>query len=477
VQFNSYSYLLCLALATIVFWALPSRFRRGYVLALSLLFYATWNLYLVVVPFILCTITFLCARVIRANKGQPPARRALKAGIAAILAILAIAKYRRFVISNFSLVIPWVHSHPLPTIVMVGLPLGISFYSFEAVSYLLDTRQERVNSPSFMDLALFIMFWPHLIAGPIVRGRELIPQLKFTRPFETRFVYAGLDRLILGLVQKNFVANSLGSWVDDGFLPKVAALNTTIDCWFLAVAFGLQIYFDFSAYSNMAIGTAQLLGVTLPENFRFPYHAGTPAEFWSRWHMTLSRWIRDYVFFPLNAGLKNKKLQLYASMIGAMGLVGLWHGAGWGYILWGLMHGAYLVIYRAFQGDADKPSPALLRWLGRILTLVAVAAAWIPFRSASLAQAATVLSSMFWRFTFGMSYSVNFYLVTVLACGFCAVEPYLALLVQKSDALGERIRAYAGVNEYLLRPLAYACLLLLFLAFDDRDTQFIYFQF
>jgi alginate O-acetyltransferase complex protein AlgI len=164
-------------------------------------------------------------------------------------------------------------------------------------------------------------------------------------------------------------------------------------------------------------------------------------------------------------------------MIGAMGLVGLWHGAGWGYILWGLMHGAYLVIYRAFEGDAAKPSPALLRWLVRILTLVAVAAAWIPFRSATLVQATTMLSSMFWRFTFGMSYSVNFYLVTVLACGFCAVEPYLARLVQKSDALGERVRAYAGVNAYLLRPLAYACLLMVFLAFDDRDIQFIYFQF
>lgn len=477
MQFNSYSYLLCLTLATIVFWALPIRFRRGYVLALSLIFYATWSPYLVVIPFILCTITFLCVRVIRANQGQPPARRALKAGIAVIITILGIAKYRGFVISNLSLVVPWLHSHPLSTIAMVGLPLGISFYSFEAISYLLDTRQGRGNSSSFMDLALFIMFWPHLIAGPIVRGRELIPQLKFNRPFEVRFVYAGLDRLILGLVQKNFIANSLGSWVDDGFLPKVAALNTTVDCWFLAVAFGLQIYFDFSAYSNMAIGAAQLLGVTLPENFRFPYHAATPAEFWSRWHMTLSRWIRDYVFFPLNADFKDKKVRLYASMIGAMGLVGLWHGAGWGYILWGLMHGVYLVIYRVFEGDAEKRSPLLLRWLGRIFTLAAVAAAWIPFRSATLAQATTMLSSMFWRFSYGMSYSVNFYLVILLVCGVCAVEPYLGRLIQKADDLGGRIRGYAGVNGYLLRPLAYACLLLLFLAFDDRDMQFIYFQF
>jgi D-alanyl-lipoteichoic acid acyltransferase DltB (MBOAT superfamily) len=142
-------------------------------------------------------------------------------------------------------------------------------------------------------------------------------------------------------VQKNLIANTIGSWVDDGFLPKAAALNTTIDNWALAVAFGIQIYFDFAAYSNMAIGAARLIGITLPENFRFPYHAANPVDFWSRWHMTLSRWIRDYVFFPLNAGFQDKKLRLYGSLVAVMGVVGLWHGAGWGFVLWGVMHGVY----------------------------------------------------------------------------------------------------------------------------------------
>lgn len=475
MQFTSYSYLLCLFFAVLVFWALPVVYRRPFVLTLSVAFYATWNVYLVFLPVAICAVTFLASKAIRRNPQQ--SGRAVKVGVAIIVATLVVCKYRGFVLENLAPLVAWLHPQPLPAILLIGLPLGISFYSFEAISYLLDTRQGRVPSASFMDLCLFVMFWPHLIAGPIVRSRELIPQLKFGRPFETRFLTAGLDRLLLGLAQKNLIANNIGSWVDDGFLPKVAALNTTIDSWFLAVAFGLQIYFDFAAYSNMAIGAAQLIGVTLPENFRFPYHASTPADFWSRWHMTLSRWIRDYVFFPLNAGYQDRKLRLYASMIAVMALVGLWHGAGWGFVLWGAMHGAYLVIFRAVSGNPAGSAPrwpARLSW--RVFTLVAVAAAWVPFRAASIGQSFTMLSSMFWRISWGTSYSVNFYLITLFWCAFCLAEPHLAKAINGMDSLS-RAKSALMLNGYIVRPLAYACLLLVFLMFDDRDAQFIYFQF
>jgi hypothetical protein len=160
-----------------------------------------------------------------------------------------------------------------------------------------------------------------------------------------------------------------------------------------------------------------------------------------------------------------------------MGLVGLWHGAGWGYVLWGLMHGVYLVIFRRFGGTTESNGrlPVALFW--RIFTLVAITAAWIPFRAASLGQAATMLSSMFWRFTPGMSYSVNFYLVTLMWCTVCVAEPYLAKLIQSVEHLSNRSPSYGSMNAYLLRPLSYACLLLIFIVFDDRDMQFIYFQF
>jgi alginate O-acetyltransferase complex protein AlgI len=193
--------------------------------------------------------------------------------------------------------------------------------------------------------------------------------------------------------------------------------------------------------------------------------------------MTLSRWIRDYLFFPLNSGLKDRKAQLYASLVGVMGLVGLWHGAGWGYIVWGLMHGCYLVANRVLEGPADRERPWLNRWLWRVPTLVCIMAAWIPFRASTLTQAGTMLYSMFLHPTFGISYSVNFYLITIVWCLYSFAEPYLDAFMQRIKELGGKTLTYGVLNWYVLRPIGYAFLLLLFMAFDDRDIQFIYFQF
>ena len=473
MQFNSYSYLLALLIAVPLFWHLPVRFRRNYVLALSFAFYATWNIYFLALPLLICAIAFWSSNEIRGQAAT--ARRSLWIGVTAILLILGFFKYGRFVVENVGAFGAWAGLGSVVPAWSVALPLGISFYAFEAISYLLDTRQGRVKTASFTDLLLFIMYWPHLIAGPIVRTRELIPQLKFDRPFEAGFLYAGLDRLLLGLVQKNLIANTIGSWVDDGFLPKAAALNTTVDNWALAIAFGIQIYFDFAAYSNMAIGVSQMIGVTLPENFNFPYHAANPAEFWSRWHMTLSRWIRDYVFFPLNAGFRDAGGRLYMSLVGVMGVVGLWHGAGWGYIVWGLMHGIYLVCFRIFEtykGEyAIQSFIVKIGW--RVLTLAAVVAAWVPFRASSLDQTTLMIKSMFINISLGYSYSVNFYLMTLFWCVWIGVEPLCAKAI---NSFGESA-IFSRFDSVVLRPVSYAMLLLLFMAFDDRDIQFIYFQF
>lgn len=475
MQFNSYSYLILLALAVMFFWALPVTTRRAYVLLLSVLFYASWTWLYAPLPFVICAGVFLCARQMTARPAR--ARAALWAGIAFTLTFLIFFKYRLFLLDNVNGLLRLLRQSPVRTTLALSLPLGISFYSFEAISYLLDIRQGRVKKVTFMDLAIFVTFWPHLIAGPIVRVRELVPQLRFNKPFETTMLVRGMDRLICGLVQKNLIANNLASFVDEGFAAQAAAANTTVDNWFLAFAFGLQIYFDFASYSNMAIGAAELVGITLPENFRFPYHAVNPSDFWSRWHMTLSRWIRDYLFFPINARFQGATGPLYLSLIGIMALVGLWHGAGWGFAIWGVMHGVYLVLYRMWESVGEKRFPQFVKsrvaasgW--RIFTVLAVMAAWIPFRAATLKQALIMMRSLIVPHGLRPSYPINLYLVTLMVAAFALIEPVLATRLQRLEA---RIPAVAQL--FFWRPVIYAFGLLLFLIFDDRDTQFIYFQF
>jgi alginate O-acetyltransferase complex protein AlgI len=481
MQFNSYSYLILLALSVAVFWAIPVGWRRVYVGLLGAAFYASWSWVYLPLPFLLSAAAGLCARRMVADPGR--ARRWLWTGIGATLTVLAFFKYRQFLIDNLNTALQLFGAHPVETTLAIALPLGISFYSFEAISFLIDTGQGRVKRVTFTDLSLFVTFWPHLIAGPIVRVRELIPQLAFKKPFEMAFLTRGLDRLIWGLVQKNLIANNLGAFVDEGFLPNAAQINSAVDNWCLAFAFGLQIYFDFASYTNMAIGAAQLVGVGLPENFRFPYHAQSPPDFWSRWHMTLSRWIRDYLFFPINAKFKGAPLPLYASLIGIMAVVGLWHGAAWGFVVWGVMHGVYLVIFRMWENLVATRYPGLAQsgiagagW--RIFTLLSVMAAWIPFRCGSVSQAFTMLKSMaLLDFKLRVSYPVNLYLVTSMVLAFTMVEPLVAGWLEKSETRWLHTPVLRRLNLYLLRPLLYAVGLLLFLAFDDQDTQFIYFQF
>ena len=477
MTFNSVLYLCFLGLAAGLFWVLPARFRRTFVLIVSLGFYATWGLRFVGIPLLVAAIVYVVGRRITAN----PARQKqwARLGISSALFLLIVFKYRVFLFSIISGLGLGTGSHALSFAASVALPMGISFYTFEAIGYLIDLRQGRVKLPSYFDLCLFFLFWPNILSGPLVRARELMPQLSFSKPFEPRFCFEGLDRIIWGLVQKNVIANMLGIWVDRGFDRSSSVIPSTLDGWCLAVAFGLQIYFDFAAYTNMAIGAARLIGVTLPENFRQPYHAATPPDFWNRWHMTLSRWIRDYLFFPLNAKWAGAPFPLYLSLVGVMALVGLWHGAGWGFILWGTLHGAYLVVYRVYESwKATRPSlnnSRIAASCWRVLTLVAITVAWVPFRAPTLLKAGSILSAMFYRFAGGRAYGGGFYGFTAALVLLCVIEPWI---VRKLGEMEDRAGADGpSLFRIVVRPLAYAFGLLLFLLFDEHNAQFIYSQF
>lgn len=480
MQFNSYSYLLVLGFAVATFWALPPRFRRWFVLALSILFYASWSPLFVLVPAGLCLGVFVAGVKIAARK--PGERAWFWAGLAFALGFLIFFRYQVLWAPALQYLASSFRSAPGLTLFRLSIPLGVSFYTFETISYLIDIRQRRIQPTRFSDLLLFVMFWPHLVAGPIVRFRELIPQFECKKRFDISFLLGGLDRLIFGLVQKHLIADPLGRWADEGFSTQILGANTTLDNWALAIAFGLQIYFDFSSYTNMAIGAAKLIGIDLPENFNFPYHALNPVDFWKRWHMTLSRWIRDYLFFPLNVRFRGAPFMIYVSLIGVMGLVGLWHGAGWGFVAWGLLHGCYLAAYRAYETLQPRFSsrPAMSKLIGLLWrggTLVAVTAAWIPFRATSMAQSLDMLRSMFFRFAFRVTLPINFYLVVLLVACFTTAEPYIRRSLTVLDLGVVHDTRLLIAQRYLLRPMMYALGLLLFLSFDERNTQFIYFQF
>jgi len=476
MAFNSSLYLMFLVAAVAIFWFLPPVARRVFVFVASLAFYATWGIVFVWLPLLVATMVYVCGKQIESRASN--AKLWAMLGTFCLLTLLAVFKYRGFVIANLTWTLDWIGVRHLSRVAAIAFPVGISFYTFEAIGYLIDVRQGRVKMPSFLDLCLFFLFWPNILSGPIVRARELVPQLTFRKPFEAQFIFEGCDRLLWGLVQKTVIANVLGTWVDRGFAPS-SRLSSSLDSWFLGVAFALQIYFDFAGYTNMAVGTARLLGVTLPENFRYPYHAISPPDFWARWHMTLSRWIRDYLFFPINSRWKGAPLPLYLSLLGVMALVGLWHGAGWNFVLWGFLHGAYLAIYRIYESwKIVRPGAAAsvaLAILWRMATLMAVLAAWVVFRAGDLATAWPILSAMFYRFSAGASYGRTFYIYTLAIASFCAVEPMVMghLTQMENQASLESISPLRVV----VRPLAYLFSVFLFLVFDSNNAQFIYSQF
>jgi len=478
MAFNSYTYLVFLPVAVYVFWQLPKSWRPAYLLIVGAAYYTTWTSSFVILPLSLAVLVYVLSQLILA--GSKPARAWLRIGIALVLLNLGFFKYRVFLLDFLSLAASSLGSSPFDVTSSLAAPVGISFYSFACIAYLIDTAQGRVGKPSFPSLSAFLYFWPNLIAGPIVRARELIPQLRFDKKFEFHFLVGGVDRFIWGLVQKNVFANSLAVWVDEGFQPGRTV--STLDAWFLAVAFGLQIYFDFSGYTYMAIGSAQLVGIKLPENFRFPYHASNPSDFWSRWHMTLTRWIRDYLFFPVNARFRGAPVPLYLSLIGIMSLVGLWHGAGWPFIIWGALHGLFMVCFRVFETyhQGREICPAAQKFwtiFWRAFTLVAVTGAWVAFRAHDVPQACTIWKSMFLTFSSGGGFAPRFYMATLLLVLLCAGEPYLVGRLQKVDA-AQRERQFLPLPARITtRFLLYCGGLLLFMIFSQRGVQFIYSQF
>jgi D-alanyl-lipoteichoic acid acyltransferase DltB (MBOAT superfamily) len=425
--FNSFEFIFAFLPVVLITFFLIGRFAGhsaavGFLCLASMAFYAWWNpIYLLLLIGEVCA-NFGIGRAIIAQRGQPAGRRIAIAGIIFNLLILGFFKYALF----FTGILNDLAGSRWSMIVLV-LPLGISFHTFQQIAYLIQVRDPVTPKYGFLDYVLFVTFFPQLIAGPIVHHNEVIPQIDkpaFSRWNSRNFVL-GLSIFSIGLFKKTVIADSLAQIATPAF--TVVAGHQTLeagDAWLGALAYSLQLYFDFSAYSDMAIGLAHMFNVTLPANFDSPYKAVNIADFWRRWHMTLSRFLRDFLYFPLGGNRKGPSRAMLNVLI-TMLLGGLWHGAGWTFIVWGGLHGLYICGHRlvASSGLYEKLLP--FAWPRQILsqaaTLLLVVIAWVFFRAADLGSALRMLESMFGAGGIDAAFGVSKPLALILATGAIAL--------------------------------------------------------
>ncbi len=398
--FNSYEFLFgFLPACLLLYFTLGRRWglaALGFLAAASLFFYGWWNPRYLALLGGSVIFNFFIGRRLAASPARARGDKAmLWLGVAGNLTLLCVFKYAGFFAANLNSLAGL--SLPLPQIV---LPLGISFFTFTQIAYLVDAYRKEVREYRFVNYGLFVTFFPHLLAGPVLHHAEVMPQ--FARPDAFRFnstdFAVGLTIFAIGLFKKVVLADGIAEFATPVF--DAAGRGATLSflaAWGGALSYTFQLYFDFSGYSDMAIGLARLFGIVFPANFNSPYKAASIIDFWRRWHMTLSRFLRDYLYIPLGGG-RCHPLRRHANLMATMLLGGLWHGAGWTFVIWGGLHGLYVVINHAWRGLPGRwlvpVPPALARWLARLLTFLAVVVGWVFFRAESLTAALALLEGM-----------------------------------------------------------------------------------
>jgi alginate O-acetyltransferase complex protein AlgI len=384
--FNSYEFIFIFLPISFLIYFLLNRWEffkisKYWLVIASLFFYSWWNI--AYLPLILVSIIFnyVIGYWLGKNKNKP----LLVFGIICNLTALGYFKYYDFFISTINEAaganLPLLH---------LALPLAISFFTFTEVAYLVDSYRNETKEYSFINYVLFVTFFPHLIAGPIVHHKELAPQFskKENMAINYRNISTGLFIFFQGLFKKVVIADTFAIWATSGF--NQAEGLTFAESWITSISYTLQLYFDFSGYSDMAIGASLLFNIKLPINFYSPYKALDIQDFWRRWHITLSRFLREYIYIPLGGNRKGP-FNLYRNLMITFLIGGIWHGAGWTFVFWGLLHGAALVIHRIWK-NAGLSMPKFIAWL---VTFQFVNLAWVFFRAESWKDAINILSSMY----------------------------------------------------------------------------------
>lgn len=473
-----------LPITIIGYYIMPGRGKNAFLLLMSLLFYA-WGeptFVLVMLFSILCNYAF---GMVLANCKKRYQKPWVILAIITNLSILGIFKYTGFVVSTLSGVMPGLLQIP-----KIALPIGISFYTFQGLSYCIDVyRDKSIVQKNPINLALYISMFPQLIAGPIVRYTDVAPHLN-KRTHSPELFAQGAERFIIGLAKKAIFANTMGALADSIMGSDFNSMSIGV-AWLGAIAYSLQIYFDFSGYSDMAIGLGKIFGFHFMENFNYPYISKSIREFWRRWHISLSSWFRDYLYIPMGG---SRRGNVYFNLLVVFLATGLWHGADWGFVLWGLWHGFFMILERIF-GKEKKTSEdrkismgsIVKAFIGHIYTLLVVIVGWVLFKLVDLQATFKYLKVMFgMNQTEYIAYSPLYYLdnktLFILVCALLACVPWKTMFgkkfeIREREAEGNRMGASLAV--LCIKRAGLLLLLVLCFVFIITSTYnpFIYFRF
>lgn len=479
--FNSFGYLFFMIIVFTAYWLCPHRFRWVVLLGFSCWFYMCWEPLYILLILGVTVISFFGALSVSKSKNTVMKKTVFFISIFSILMLLFFFKYFNFVADNVVNILKRFSIPAQSVTLRVLLPVGISFYTFQGLSYLIDVYKQKIEPEKhFGFYALYVSFFPQLVAGPIERSQDLIPQLKDEKVFQYEQAMSGISWILVGLFKKIVISNTVSKAVDlvygnlASYSGGVLIIATTL--------FAIQIYCDFSGYSDIALGSARLFGIELSHNFECPYLSNSISDFWRRWHISLSRWLRDYIYIPLGGNRVSKARAVYNRMVTFL-VSGLWHGAAGTYVIWGCLHGLYVTIegwiYRVFR---IQRSEKRCGWK-IILTFMLVDFAWIFFRAESMGDAVYVITHMFEGIANPAAYMIRTlktphilskWGAVMLAIEF-AVYGYLEYICYKYHDYDQYMRGKGNLFAQTFNIL----LLSVIIVFCTKNVsgEFIYFQF
>lgn len=469
--FNSLSFIVFLAIVLVLYYSklLQWTHKKRMLLLASYIFYGLWNPPLVILLWISTYVDWTAGKKLAVIENRKKRRFWLLLSMTVNLGFLVFFKYGNFVLENFALLLNSIGVEYTIKPMDILLPMGISFYTFQTMSYTIDMYHKKIDpARTFLDFALYVTFFPQLVAGPIVRAQDLITQFYEEKKATLDQFFWGLFLLTLGLFQKVVLADTFLSGTADSVFGSKDALNG-LDAWTGVLAFSGQIFFDFAGYSTCAIGIALMLGIILPDNFKYPYAAIGFSDLWRRWHISLSTWLRDYLYIPLG-GNRHGLIRMYVALMLTMLLGGLWHGAGWTFVIWGALHGIYLIIERLLKGFIKIKINFWNGILLAFLTYICVNITWVFFRAKEFATAKKLLKSMFLFPEDGKKILFDFDIWKVLLV---ITGMFICHWIMRNTSLKE---AYQKTNPWVFGVL-WALLFFFIIISQGNGEQFIYFQF